>query len=326
MVSLRSGTDTEDNEGIEATSSRRPYAAKHATKPQRTGADSDQPLAVLREEDSGSDEPGCDWPLARQILADLQELRARNGDTAPFEGSQAATEPLQQSYAGVWNSNGFKGWLDYHLGNTEEDGTGLCSEPPLRLGGEGDRASDDQLDKALPWHPVSRLVDGRAIMDAAEAHLQEDEHAAEQVSLGPRDKTRERRKELRQAPKTAGRDWYDLPATRIDDKVKRDLRLLRLRSAMDPKRFYKSPDSTKFPKFFQVGTVVAGPQEFYSGRMTKRNRKASITEELLADKALREQRKRRFGRLQAQRQQWAGRRGRKTSNARIKKHRKAPKH
>ena len=57
-----------------------------------------------------------------------------------------------------------------------------------------------------------------------------------------------------------------MPATRIDDKLKRDLRLLRLRSAMDPKRFYKSADGTKFPKHFQVGTVVAGPNEFYSGK------------------------------------------------------------
>ena len=34
---------------------------------------------------------------------------------------------------------------------------------------------------------------------------------------------------------------------------------------MDPKRFYKSADQTKFPKYFQFGTVVEGPSEFYSG-------------------------------------------------------------
>ena len=34
---------------------------------------------------------------------------------------------------------------------------------------------------------------------------------------------------------------------------------------MDPKRFYKSADQTKFPKYFQFGTVVEGPTEFYSG-------------------------------------------------------------
>ena len=60
-------------------------------------------------------------------------------------------------------------------------------------------------------------------------------------------------------------DWYDLPAPQITDEVKRDLRLLRLRGVMDPKRFYKSADQTKFPKYFQFGTVVEGPTEFYSG-------------------------------------------------------------
>ena len=48
--------------------------------------------------------------------------------------------------------------------------------------------------------------------------------------------------------------------------MKRDLRLLRLRGVMDPKRFYKSADQTKFPKYFQFGTVVEGPTEFYSGQ------------------------------------------------------------
>ena len=51
----------------------------------------------------------------------------------------------------------------------------------------------------------------------------------------------------------------------MTDEVKRDLRLLKLRGVMDPKRFYKSADQTKFPKYFQFGTVVEGPTEFYSG-------------------------------------------------------------
>jgi hypothetical protein len=48
-------------------------------------------------------------------------------------------------------------------------------------------------------------------------------------------------------------------------QVKRDLRMLRLRGAFDPKRFYKSADATKFPKYFHMGTVVEGPTDFYSG-------------------------------------------------------------
>ena len=61
------------------------------------------------------------------------------------------------------------------------------------------------------------------------------------------------------------RGWFDLPAQQITPEVKRDLRLIRLRGAMDTKRFYKSLDSTKFPKYFQFGTVVEGPADFYAG-------------------------------------------------------------
>lgn len=63
------------------------------------------------------------------------------------------------------------------------------------------------------------------------------------------------------------RGWFELPATQITDEVKRDLRLLHLRSALDPKRFYKGFDQTKFPKYFQLGTVVEGAAEFYSGKV-----------------------------------------------------------
>lgn len=63
-----------------------------------------------------------------------------------------------------------------------------------------------------------------------------------------------------------------------------------------------------------------------AGRMTKKERRTSITEELLADQELKQQRKRRFGRLQAAKQAQAGRRGRKTENSRLKKRRQPPKH
>ncbi len=61
------------------------------------------------------------------------------------------------------------------------------------------------------------------------------------------------------------RGWFELPAQQITPEVKRDLRLIRLRGAMDPKRFYKSMDQTKFPKYFQFGTVVEGAADFYAG-------------------------------------------------------------
>jgi hypothetical protein len=60
------------------------------------------------------------------------------------------------------------------------------------------------------------------------------------------------REARKSAPDTAGKAWFGLPAPKITEDIKRDLRLLRLRGAYDPKRFYKGFDDTKFPKFFAV--------------------------------------------------------------------------
>lgn len=128
------------------------------------------------------------------------------------------------------------------------------------------------------------------------------------------------------APDTAGKAWFDLPATTITDEVKNDLRVLRLRSAYDPKTFYKKFDTTKFPKYFQFGTVVEGPTEFYSGRLTRKERKRTLTEEIMADPHLTAVRKKRYTKMQEEAARTASRPGRKTDNPRMTKKPRRPKH
>ena len=52
----------------------------------------------------------------------------------------------------------------------------------------------------------------------------------------------------------------------MTDELKRDLRLLRLRGAMDTKRFYKKAEKGRFPDRFAIGTVIEGPGEYLSGK------------------------------------------------------------
>jgi len=92
--------------------------------------------------------------------------------------------------------------------------------------------------------------------------------------------------------KTKGPNWYDMPATEMTDERKNDLTLLKMRSVLDPKRFYKKNDSDVLPKFFQVGTVVEGPADFYHSRIPKKQRKQTIADELLADAEFQKYRKR----------------------------------
>ncbi|CAO3665512.1 unnamed protein product [Umbelopsis ramanniana] len=92
---------------------------------------------------------------------------------------------------------------------------------------------------------------------------------------------------------TAGKGWFDMPKTEITPEIKRDLQVIRLRNVLDCKRHYKKSD-LKDPTYFQVGTVIEGPTEFFSSRLTKRERKQTIVDELLADDEARGYYKRRF--------------------------------
>ncbi|CAI4223701.1 unnamed protein product [Auanema sp. JU1783] len=81
--------------------------------------------------------------------------------------------------------------------------------------------------------------------------------------------------------KTAGKKWFDMPATEVTDEVRMDLELLRMRSAIDPLAFYRKEKDEKLPKYFQFGRIVDAPEDYYSGRLTKAQRKRNMLDELL---------------------------------------------
>ncbi|GJJ71814.1 hypothetical protein EMPS_04171 [Entomortierella parvispora] len=104
--------------------------------------------------------------------------------------------------------------------------------------------------------------------------------------------------------KTTGKGWFDLPQQIITPELKRDLQILKLRNVLDPKRFYKREDKSKpkFPKYFQVGTIIEGNTEFYSSRLTKKERATTITGEVMKDLTGRDYYKRKFNEIQEAKQ------------------------
>lgn len=66
-------------------------------------------------------------------------------------------------------------------------------------------------------------------------------------------------------------------------ELERDLKIIKMRGAIDPKRHYRKDDSKELPKYFQMGTIIEGPTEFYSSRLTRKERKQTILEELMQD-------------------------------------------
>ena len=94
---------------------------------------------------------------------------------------------------------------------------------------------------------------------------------------------------------TAGKGWFGMKPAAMTDSLKTDLAIIRNRTYLDPKRFYKSTD--KHHSIVQVGTVIEGAAEFYSSRLTKRERRSNITEELMADKATLDYTKNKFKKM-----------------------------
>ena len=100
---------------------------------------------------------------------------------------------------------------------------------------------------------------------------------------------------------SAGSDWFDLPKTTVTPELKRDLQLLRMRSILDPKRHYKKADTNRrslIPEFSQLGTIVEGPTEFFSGRLGKKERKKSFVDDVLSRPDTMDRFKRRYNDVQ----------------------------
>lgn len=87
-------------------------------------------------------------------------------------------------------------------------------------------------------------------------------------------------------PQDAGDGWFGMKASPMTDDVKRDITLIKNRNYLDPKRFYKSSD--RVSNIVQVGTVIEDATEYYSSRLTKKQRRSNLTEEIMADTRLRD--------------------------------------
>mmetsp|Transcript_33630 Transcript_33630/g.52570 ORF Transcript_33630/g.52570 Transcript_33630/m.52570 type:complete len:333 (-) Transcript_33630:19-1017(-) len=119
-------------------------------------------------------------------------------------------------------------------------------------------------------------------------------YSFETRNIGKKDPTKHALKKMRKAEKekTAGKRWFDLPATQVDFDTKRDLQILRMRGNIYKDRFFKG-DTKELPKYFQVGRVVSGAAEHYN-KISRKDRKKSFAEEILGDSQMKNYAKRKF--------------------------------
>jgi hypothetical protein len=109
--------------------------------------------------------------------------------------------------------------------------------------GEGKRRAGDNLPRHLRWRPELTLpgmeqgtgqaagaaTAAAAGVPAAAVAVHAVGRGGDGLHVAPPDERELARAARKAAPDTAGRGWFDLPATQITEEVKQDLRMLRLR-------------------------------------------------------------------------------------------------
>jgi len=105
------------------------------------------------------------------------------------------------------------------------------------------------------------------------------ESGAAPVDLNPKmGKKKMKKLKKSEKEKTKGKEWFDLPALEMTEERKADLETIQMRGALDPKRFYKKNTWENLPKYFQIGTVVDSPTEFYTSRVPVKQRKSNLVD------------------------------------------------
>lgn len=107
---------------------------------------------------------------------------------------------------------------------------------------------------------------------------------------------------------SVGKEWFTLPkpSDHMKKQVQRDLLLIKHRAALDPKRHYKK-DKWQVPDRFSIGTIVEDKTEFFSSRLTNKQRKSTILETLMTDDQTNKYFKRKYSEIQVQKT--SGKRG-----------------
>ncbi|KAG6827420.1 hypothetical protein H0H92_011868 [Tricholoma furcatifolium] len=167
----------------------------------------------------------------------------------------------------------------FELGATRTDGPSSMRDPDVE---SAEKASSSRSVPAPPMAPPELTKSGKPL-------------------------THKEKKELKN--KTAGSDWFDLPAPAEADlpRLYREVEALRLRNQLDPKRFYRKDEGEGkgikgLPKYFAVGTILPSNTPFGTAsgeNLTRANRKRTLVDELVDDAEAKRYAKKKFDDLQS---------------------------
>ncbi|TFL02334.1 Fcf2 pre-rRNA processing-domain-containing protein [Pterulicium gracile] len=166
----------------------------------------------------------------------------------------------------------------FELGKTRRDPSSLVLDPEVEL---SQRAASSIVAPAPPRPPPELTKSGKPL-------------------------TKKEIKSLKR--KTAGSDWFNLPAPDEAElpKLHREVEALRLRNQLDPKRFYRKDEGEGkgikgLPKYFAIGTVLPSSTPFggaSSDNLPRSQRKRTLVDELVDDAEAQRYAKKKFNELQ----------------------------
>ncbi|XP_012524068.1 deoxynucleotidyltransferase terminal-interacting protein 2 [Monomorium pharaonis] len=149
------------------------------------------------------------------------------------------------------------------------------------------KLTEELTDVTKEVNPLDRILEKSVIKsDFEQLHVVPPyEFSKHQLEL---QKQREKRK------MGTGSGWFNMRAPQITPEIRHDLEVLRMRSVLNPKHFYKKNDMKSLPKHFQIGKVIDSPMDFYSSRLVKKERKRTIVDELIANAEFTKYNKRKY--------------------------------
>ncbi|KAG6829542.1 hypothetical protein H0H87_011108 [Tephrocybe sp. NHM501043] len=231
-----------------------------------------------------------DEPVTQEYLESLLEKARKNYASAAAvskeSGANSTTEeevitldedasqrPLPELDPGVLPQTYIE------LGASRFDGPSTICDPDIEM---AEKASSSRAVPAPPTAPPELTKSGKPL-------------------------TRKEKKELKN--KTAGSDWFDLPAPAEADlpRLYREVEALRLRNQLDPKRFYRKDEGEGkgikgLPKYFAIGTILPSSTPFGTAsgeNLTRANRKRTLVDELVDDAEAKRYAKKKFDDLQS---------------------------
>ncbi|CAD5235333.1 unnamed protein product [Bursaphelenchus xylophilus] len=168
---------------------------------------------------------------------------------------------------------------------------------------------DQSLKSSKTWEPLPE-IDEEAVKKMLARAVVDDDYDKKAIQEIQKKSARQQKRERKaERESTKGKGWFNLPATELTEETKRDLELLQIRGSIDPTAHYRKNDLKVLPKYFQTGRVIDSHADFYSSRMTKKERKQTMVEELMDDYKTLQKNKKRYSEIKAVEAQTRKRKG-----------------